>query len=143
MNPRLLQSNDFDHGYLQLLSQLTTVGTITQQQFQQQLSNIQQNPNHLIYVIQDNETNQIIASGTLLIELKFIHEISKVGHIEDIIVDKNYRGYGLGKIIINHLVQKAKEHNCYKVILDCTQDNVAFYEKCGFTSKEIEMVQYF
>ena len=30
---------------------------------------------------------------------------------------------------------------CYKVILDCAEANVVFYEKCGLTRKEIQMVR--
>ncbi len=29
---------------------------------------------------------------------------------------------------------------CYKVILDCAEANVSFYEKCGLTRKEVQMV---
>lgn len=31
---------------------------------------------------------------------------------------------------------------CYKIILDCSQKNIPFYEKCGFSHKEYEMVLY-
>jgi hypothetical protein len=34
----------------------------------------------------------------------------------------------------------ARGKGCYKVILDCADHNVAFYEKCGLTRKEIQMV---
>tara|TARA_A100001015_G_scaffold287141_1_gene356595 strand:+ start:81 stop:194 length:114 start_codon:yes stop_codon:yes gene_type:complete len=30
-----------------------------------------------------------------------------------------------------------------QVILDCEERNVKFYEKCGFTLKEVEMARYF
>ena len=32
---------------------------------------------------------------------------------------------------------------CYKLILDCSESNVKFYEKCGFKRKEIQMARYF
>lgn len=31
---------------------------------------------------------------------------------------------------------------CYKVILDCSVDNKALYEKCGFKQKEVQMVKF-
>lgn len=34
-----------------------------------------------------------------------------------------------------------QEAGCYKVILDCSEDNVPFYEKCGLTRKEVQMVK--
>lgn len=30
----------------------------------------------------------------------------------------------------------------YEVILDCSADNVKFYEKCEFKQKEVEMAYY-
>lgn len=32
---------------------------------------------------------------------------------------------------------------CYKVILDCSVENKAFYEKCGFQQKSVQMAMYF
>jgi glucosamine-phosphate N-acetyltransferase len=29
-----------------------------------------------------------------------------------------------------------------QVILDCSEDNQAFYAKCGFTRKEVQMALY-
>ena len=42
--------------------------------------------------------------------------------------------------VIEALMEFAKEAGCYKVILDCAESNVAFYEKCGLTRKEVQMV---
>jgi glucosamine-phosphate N-acetyltransferase len=36
----------------------------------------------------------------------------------------------------------AVAHQCYKIGLYCAENNVAFYEKCGFKRKEIQMVLY-
>ena len=68
--------------------------------------------------------------------------MGSVGHIEDIVVDKNIRGSGLGRIIIEHLVNFGFKNNCYKIILDCSEKNKKFYEKLGFQKKEIQMVNY-
>jgi hypothetical protein len=42
--------------------------------------------------------------------------------------------------LIEELVRVAKQQGCYKVILDCAESNVAFYEKCGLSRKEVQMV---
>ena len=34
-----------------------------------------------------------------------------------------------------------QEAGCYKVILDCSEANVPFYEKCGLERKEVQMVK--
>ena len=44
--------------------------------------------------------------------------------------------------VIDALVAHAKQAGCYKVILDCGEANVAFYEKCGLERKEVQMVGY-
>ena len=42
--------------------------------------------------------------------------------------------------IVNELVKAARAAGCYKVILDCSNDNVDFYAKSGFERKEVHMV---
>jgi len=38
-------------------------------------------------------------------------------------------------------VAAAQAAGCYKVILDCSDDNVDFYAKAGFQRKEVHMVR--
>lgn len=141
MIPRNIEYNDYFKGYLELLELLSCVEKekITYDNFKQFIDNLHEN--HLIIVIENN--NKIIGTGTLLIENKIIHNMGKVGHIEDIVVNKNFRGKGIGKIIINYLNNISFNNNCYKTILDCSENNIIFYEKCGFNKKEIQMAKYF
>ena len=44
---------------------------------------------------------------------------------------------------MEHLTGLARARGCYKVILDCAEDNAGFYARCGFRRKEVQMVQYF
>jgi glucosamine-phosphate N-acetyltransferase len=104
------------------------------------------NENHRVFVVEIkiNETDcAIIGIGTIFIEKKIIHSFGKVGHIEDIVIAKSYRGVGLGKILINYLVNYGKEKGCYKVILNCSAENIKFYEKCGLSLKANQMAIYF
>ena len=139
---RQLNSNDYNSNYIEVLSQLSFIDkkSITLDQWNQFI--YQLNNNHQIYVLIDS-SNNIIASGTLLIENKIIHNISKVAHIEDIVTDSKFRGKGYGKIMIEYLIEKAKEHQVYKIILNCSDDNIKFYEKCGFELKSNQMAKYF
>ena len=94
--------------------------------------------------VSSKETKQnVIGTATLLIEPKLIYNISFVGHIEDVVVDNKYRGYGIGKMMITHLTNKAELLDCYKVILDCAEKNSFFYSKCGFECKGVEMALYY
>ena len=101
------------------------------------------NSNHRIiccfYSDIEAETIQLVAMGTILIENKLIHNCSCVGHIEDVVVHEKYRNMKLGKTLIDHLVNVARQKGVYKVILNCSKTNVEFYEKCGFHNSNVEM----
>lgn len=137
-----LNATHFSCGYLELLGNLTIVGEIDKETWIQQLDEINLHANIEIYVLFNSLENKVVANGTLLIEKKFIHQCGKVGHIEDIVVDPKCQGMGLGKKIVEHLKERAKEVGCYKVILDCDVKNSQFYEKCGFSAKGVEMAYY-
>ncbi len=46
-------------------------------------------------------------------------------------VDPKFGGQGLGARLIKGLVALARSLGCYKTILDCSRENVGFYQKCG------------
>lgn len=143
MNIRELETTDYELGYLNVLSDLTKVGTISKTEWLNQYRIISSNPFIQIWVIHDTVDNQIVGTATLLIEPKFIHNCGLVGHIEDVVLKKSTQGTGLGKQIVTFLAEKAKLRGCYKVILDCTKETIGFYEKCGFTVKNTQMAVYF
>ena len=49
--------------------------------------------------------------------IKIIHNISNVCHIEDVVIDNNYRGKNLGTKLIEYAKEYAKMEKCYKIIL--------------------------
>ncbi|MBU1975097.1 MAG: GNAT family N-acetyltransferase [Nanoarchaeota archaeon] len=62
------------------------------------------------------------------------------GLVENVVTDKDNRGKGIGKKMVEKLIEIGKNKNYYKIILDCETNNVTFYEKCGFyTTGEVEM----
>ena len=94
---------------------------------------ISNNKFHQIYVIEYN--NKIVASGTLIIEPKFIRNCNYAGHIEDIVVDESMRGNGLARLIINKLINISKQFKCYRVTLNCHETKFGLYSKFGFKNK--------
>ena len=48
----------------------------------------------------------------------------------------------MGSRLIEVLKALAVVNKCYKVILDCSEVNMRFYEKCGFAKKENQMALY-
>jgi len=127
---REIEEDDLKNGFLETLDFLRNTGDLDKNKANEILKKIKQNPNHIIYVAIDNK--KIVGSTTLLIEQKFIHDGGLVGHIEDVVVRKDYEGKGIGIKLVTSMLERAKEKNCYKTILDCKDDVKQFYERIGF-----------
>ena len=127
---REIEEGDLEKGYLETLDFLRNVSDLDKNKAKEILKKIKQNPNHIIHVAIDD--NKIVGSTTLLIEQKFIHDGGLVGHIEDVVVRKEYEGKGIGIKLVMSMLERAKEKNCYKTILDCKDDLKQFYERIGF-----------
>ena len=127
---REIEEDDLEKGFLETLDFLRNVSDLDKNKANEILKKIKQNPNHIIYVAIDNK--KIVGSTTLLIEQKFIHDGGLVGHIEDVVVRKDYEGKGIGIKLVTSMLERAKEKNCYKTILDCKDDVKQFYERIGF-----------
>jgi len=127
---REIEEDDLEKGFLETLDFLRNASDLDKNKAKEILKKIKQNTNHIIYVAIDNK--KIVGSTTLLIEQKFIHDGGLVGHIEDVVVRKDYEGKGIGIKLVTSLLERAKEKNCYKTILDCKDDVKQFYERIGF-----------
>jgi glucosamine-phosphate N-acetyltransferase len=128
-----MREDDLQKGFFETLSNLSEVEGISNdlQRAKRVFLEIKTNPLYKIFVaVKDN--GEVIGLTTLLVEQKFIHDGGKVGHIEDVVTKKEYEGMGVGTALINASLNFAKEKNCYKVILDCLDNNILFYEKLGF-----------
>ncbi|KAG2480628.1 MAG: GNAT family N-acetyltransferase [Thaumarchaeota archaeon] len=127
---RKLEESDIMAGFLESLDSLRKASDLTEEKSKEIFNKIKSNPNHVVFVaVLDSK---VIGSTTLLIEPKFIHKGGKVGHIEDVVIAKEYQGTGIGEKLINFVLDHAKQNQCYKTILDCTDDVKQFYEKIGF-----------
>ena len=138
---RELKEEDFSNGFFETLSNLTDVGRIRNDLnlAKEILKKIGNDKNYRIIIAEDKQNHQVIGTATLLIEQKFIHNGGKAGHIEDVATRKGYEGKGIGKKVILELIKIAKENECYKVILDCNEKVMDFYEKTGFRKHAIMM----
>jgi glucosamine-phosphate N-acetyltransferase len=134
---RRLEAGDEDRGFLELLSQLTVTFPVSKAMFRERLEKMNSlAPTYNIMVVYDPANDRIAATAGVLVELKFVHSCGKVGHIEDVVVDETYRGQKLGARVVQACVEIAKQEGCYKVLLDCADHNIPFYEKMGFKKNE-------
>jgi glucosamine-phosphate N-acetyltransferase len=138
---REIQQADLEKGFFQTLSNLSVLGRIRDdiEHAEKILQEIKSYPLYKIFVAVKNDDTEIIGSITLLIEQKFIHDGGKSGLIEDVVTRREYEGMGVGSALVSAALAFAKEKNCYKVILNCSEKNVPFYEKNGFRRNEISM----
>ena len=142
---RALRQSDYNSGFLDCLRVLTTVGEFSEKQFQEQYETMSSQGGYYIVVIED--TNKpganVVGTGALIVERKFIHSLGAVGHIEDIAVAKDQQGKKLGLRLIQALDFIAEKVGCYKSILDCSDANEGFYVKCGFRRAGLQMAHYY
>ncbi|PPQ89825.1 hypothetical protein CVT25_007526 [Psilocybe cyanescens] len=162
LHMRPLAKTDITRSHLSVLSVLTSTSTLSESQYFQAFESLRACPNtYFTLVIVSRETDQIVGVGSVFLEQKFTRNLGKVGHIEDIAVDKSTQGRKLGLRIIQALSGISENAGCYKTILNCSDANIrmcyltvlwqctdgwflfaAFYQKCGFEKKENEMARY-
>ena len=89
------------------------------------------------YVYVGEISKKVVAYAMCIIELpKFTHTMKKVKtmYIDDIEVNPEYRGQGLGRELFEYLKEEAKRLNCYNITLNEWEGNDGarkFYEKLG------------
>ena len=134
---RDIVESDIDNGFLESLDSLRNASDLNKDTARDILKKIIGNPDHIIHVAEVD--GKVVGSTTLLIEQKFIHEGGKVGHIEDVVVSKEFEGRGIGIKLVTSLLEVAKAKNCYKTILDCKDELIPFYERIGFKQESNQM----
>merc|ERR1719351_625984 len=77
---RPLAKGDFHKGFLSLLSQLTSVGEISEEQWLQRFNRMLSMQGTYL-VIEDTSTGQVVGAATLVVEDKFIHGCGRVGRV--------------------------------------------------------------
>ena len=134
---RKIIESDLENGFLESLDNLREASNLEHNSAKSILKGILENENHIVHVAELD--GKIVGSTTLLIEQKFIHEGGFVGHIEDVVVKKEFEGQGIGMKLVLSLLDVANEKKCYKTILNCEDTLIPFYEKIGFKQKSNEM----
>ncbi len=132
INVRRACSEDLS-GILGMLYQLSPPGPGEISQYpprEKILGEILRNPDYYLCIA--SMDNEIIATGTLLVQINLSHSGKPYGHVENVVTDTRFRGKGIGLEVVKSLLSEARKRNCYKVILNCELHNIPFYMKCGF-----------
>nr|CAG4647474.1 EOG090X0FKI [Megafenestra aurita] len=133
---RPLFMSDYNRGFLELLRELTEVGNISEEKFQEQF-NLMKNSHGTYYctVIIDTTKDRVVGASTLLMERKFIRGCAWRARLEDVVVSPDYRGKQLGKCIVEILTNLGKALGAYKMTLDCKDSMKPFYESLGYAAE--------
>lgn len=81
-----------------------------------------------------NENGEPVGRAFLYIIYNDLHD-KPYGLVEDIWVEENFRGYGLGTQLLHKIITEAKERDCYKLVADSRLERTkvhAWYEREGF-----------
>ena len=134
---REIEENDIESGgLLEVLENLAPVGGLSKPAAKAILKEIKSNPLHRIFVavVQDGRNQGlIIGTTTLLVEPKFIFGGARVAHIEDVAVRAEYQRKGIGFKLVNYATEQAARMRCVRTVLDCSDENIPFYEKIGYS----------
>ena len=101
----------------------------------------------------NNKENILIAEennnifGVIIYKIKEVREHKNLKDrtvlwIDELVVDENIRGKGIGKSLFLEVNKIAKENNCNAVELNCWNFNrqaIKFYEKCGMNTQRLIM----
>ena len=130
-----LEKNDFQN-YLHLMNQFRPINKeISNELFCELYDKIFLSSE--IYVARLN--NNIIGSIKVFYEQKFINNCALYAHIEDVIVDENYRHLKIGSQLLDYVKKKAIEKDCFKCTLVCSDEVSKFYVNNQFEKRGINM----
>jgi len=90
-------------------------------------------PDYRLYVVTDG--NEIVGSFALLIMDNLGHLGAPSGLVEDVVVQPNRQGQGIGKQMMAFAIERCSERGCYKLALSSNLKRRRaheFYESLGF-----------
>lgn len=136
---RPAEPDDVERGLLDVLDQVSATGVsgLSAERGRRLLAEMAERGVENVRVAERG--GRVVGAATLIVEQKLIHGGHRAGRIEDVVVDRQFRRQGIGRRLIEGLCDLAAERGCYKVVLCCAEDNVGFYERCGFRLHEVGM----
>ncbi|MBL0736543.1 GNAT family N-acetyltransferase [Flavobacterium sp. GN10] len=91
------------------------------------------NPRNL-YLIVENETEGL---GFISFHTQnLLHHCGLVGEVQEFFIHQKYRGQGVGRLLINEILDFAEQNNLKSIEVTTNKkrvENVAIYENLGFT----------
>lgn len=118
-------------------------GILTLQSQIYRISSLPQNARHLLEkllkadycdLVVAKENGKVIGSAFIFYMPIPAHG-KPFAYLEGMVVDKDYRGKGIGSAMLKKIIDLTRQKNCYKIIFTSgfnREDSHKFYEKLGF-----------
>ena len=110
----------------------------------EELAHILRDENTPVFVAED-ETKGVLGYAFCIFMQNKDHNILtdiKTLYIDDLCVDENVRGGGIGRALYEHVLAFAKEAGCYNITLNvwaCNESAMRFYERLGLLPQKTYM----
>lgn len=92
-----------------------------------------------IKLLVKNDAGENVGRAYLYI-MRNIHD-KPFGFLEDVFIEENMRGKGVGSSLVRHIIQEARGAGCYKLIANSRHSRPQvhrLYEKIGFKNHGLE-----
>lgn len=131
---RYFEAGDFDQVF-GLLKQLWSYQELDYVGMKKMLDHNLAAPDHFYIVAKDGERVVGFCSLTVKHNL-WLQDF--LGNVDEMVVDENYRGQGIGKKLMQRITEIATENNCKRLELESSfhrERAHAFYEELGFEKR--------
>lgn len=98
--------------------------------------------NNTLLIVADHDDGKTVATLTIVF---YKTPVAIRARIEDVVVDKDSRGKGIGKALIRYAIEKAKQRGCATVDLTSRPDRIQanrLYRKIGFKLGKTNVYRY-
>lgn len=92
-------------------------------------------PSYRLFVACGPDDGAVIGSYALLVMHNLAHCGTPSAVVEDVVVSPRVQGQGIGRQMMAHAMERAREAGCYKLVLSSNARRTqahAFYESLGF-----------
>jgi GNAT superfamily N-acetyltransferase len=101
--------------------------------FRENFIHLQAAPKYFIFVAEAED--RVVGTFELLIMENLAHHGLPSAIVEDMVVRADFQGKGIGRAMMQHAMQFARQRGCYKLMLSSNRKRVDahhFYESLGF-----------
>ncbi len=100
-------------------------------------SHINPSPDYFLWVAERD--GRVVGTAMMHLQHKLSYHCGTAAHLEDVVVDRDCRGQGVGEQLVRHAVEAARAKGCYKIMLTCYPKTAGYYERLGFVQHDVGM----